>query len=230
MSRRPTLEARGTRQGESLISLRLGLKGDEAEGTFPATVCGGDGADRPTPMATGMCADFCQNSLHQPLDKTFSIDVNNPNLLTRGSGISVLPQFWCVGLRLGTRHRSQATCLTRFRNNWNPARPYICRLSNFRRLTCPSTWPLFHGSVRRLPPLQIYLARWPPQISEALPPLISWCAKPPPQRTLLFSAHHSNKRRRQAQWFTPQCITLQPFHACAFLGFFQALSPNKLER
>ena len=35
----------------------------------------------------------------------------------------------------------------RARRSSGPARPYIVRLSAFRRLICPSVWPLLHGSV-----------------------------------------------------------------------------------
>ena len=34
--------------------------------------------------------------------------------------------------------------ITRRLSNSNPARPYICRFSIFRRFTCPSTTPLLH--------------------------------------------------------------------------------------
>jgi len=36
---------------------------------------------------------------------------------------------------------------TRRRNRSNLARPYIMRLITFKRLTCPSTWPLLHSKV-----------------------------------------------------------------------------------
>lgn len=35
----------------------------------------------------------------------------------------------------------------RARRSSGPARPYIVRLSAFKRLICPSVWPLLHGSV-----------------------------------------------------------------------------------
>ena len=37
--------------------------------------------------------------------------------------------------------------ITRRLSNSNPARPYICRFSIFRRFTCPSTTPLLHRLV-----------------------------------------------------------------------------------
>lgn len=44
-------------------------------------------------------------------------------------------------------HQPAHAARTRARRSSNPARPYICRLIIFRRLTCPSTGPLLHGSV-----------------------------------------------------------------------------------
>ena len=41
----------------------------------------------------------------------------------------------------------QAAHRTRLRSSSKPARPYIWRLSIFRRLICPSAWPLLHGST-----------------------------------------------------------------------------------
>ena len=35
----------------------------------------------------------------------------------------------------------------RARRSSGPARPYIVRLRAFRRLICPSVWPLLQGSV-----------------------------------------------------------------------------------
>ena len=37
---------------------------------------------------------------------------------------------------------------TRILRSSTLARPYIWRLRNFKRLTCPSVWPLLHGSVK----------------------------------------------------------------------------------
>src|ERR1700674_1577019 len=37
---------------------------------------------------------------------------------------------------------------TRTRSKSSLARPYICRLRNLSRLTCPSTWPLLHCDVK----------------------------------------------------------------------------------
>jgi hypothetical protein len=51
----------------------------------------------------------------------------------------VLPRVWC--------YRRQGGCKTRKRSKSNLARPYIMRLMTFKRLTCPSTWPLLHSRV-----------------------------------------------------------------------------------
>src|SRR5262245_21570325 len=42
---------------------------------------------------------------------------------------------------------TQPACTTRARSKASPARPYICRLMAFSRLTWPSTGPLLHGPV-----------------------------------------------------------------------------------
>jgi len=42
-------------------------------------------------------------------------------------------------------YKSICEHMTRFRSKSKFARPYICRLMNLRRLTCPSTCPLLHS-------------------------------------------------------------------------------------
>lgn len=64
-----------------------------------------------------------------------------------GSRTQLLPtvQNW-VFRNLGGTFQARGL-ITRRLSNSNPARPYICRFSIFRRFTCPSTTPLLHRLV-----------------------------------------------------------------------------------
>src|SRR5258707_10849757 len=52
------------------------------------------------------------------------------------------------GFALSRRGVGYAAHNTRARKRSKFARPYICRLMVFKRLTWPSTWPLLHGYSR----------------------------------------------------------------------------------
>ncbi len=73
-----------------------------------------------------------------------------PNLLYVGSHLGV--RIWNFGPKKPSNGVFLTSCCDyrgsrRARRSSGPARPYIVRLSAFKRLICPSVWPLLHGSV-----------------------------------------------------------------------------------